>query len=219
VLSSYEAQKALLTKDELSGRYIWPFSRDRSFHKELGIVFSDGKFWQNTRRFTVKTLRDFGFGKKSSMDIVIADEISDLMAYFRKGLAQTNNVITVHHNFDLSVINVLWSLVAGFRFDYDDPIPNQMMRHNDRINEAFNFNNVYLPFPFLRHWFPKLTGFDNHMKYYTEVQVFMKGLVDDIRRKMDPDGEPQNFVEVYLKTMDAQATDPDTIYTGKIGLK
>jgi len=215
VLSSLESQKALLTKDELAGRYIWPFSRDRSFHKELGVVFSNGKFWYETRKFTLKTLRDFGFGRKSSMDSIIHEELSFLIAHVKRRLATTNNILTIHHNFDLSMVNVLWSLVTGHRFNYDDPILNEMLRHNDRINDAFNFNNIYLPFPFLRHWFPKLTGFKDHMESYQKVQLFMKGLVNTVRSNMSGTEEPSNFIEVFLKRIDDESfSGTKRIYTG-----
>ena len=32
-----------------------------------GIVFNDGKEWSEQRRFTLRTLRDFGFGKSSKI--------------------------------------------------------------------------------------------------------------------------------------------------------
>lgn len=171
-------------------------------------------------------MRDFGFGKKSSMEIVIREEVSDLLSYIRAGLEKTDGVLSVLHNFDLSVVNVLWSLVAGFRFSYDDPISNQMMRYNDKINEAFNFNNIYLPFPILRKIFPKLTGWDKHMEYYTGVQDFMRELIYKIRDQMklnnNAEGgevyQPQNFVEVYLMEIEKNQgnTSADNIYTGEL---
>ena len=32
-----------------------------------GIVFNDGKAWSEQRRFTLRTLREFGFGKSSKI--------------------------------------------------------------------------------------------------------------------------------------------------------
>ena len=39
-----------------------------------GIVFTHGKQWTEQRRFALKTLRDFGFGK-SAMENIILDEV------------------------------------------------------------------------------------------------------------------------------------------------
>lgn len=40
------------------------------------MFFSDGPFWVEQRRFTLRHLRDFGFGK-SSMEEFIMEEIED----------------------------------------------------------------------------------------------------------------------------------------------
>ena len=42
-----------------------------------GIIFSRGKAWTDQRRFTLRVLRDFGFGK-SSMEDTIVDEVDKL---------------------------------------------------------------------------------------------------------------------------------------------
>ena len=36
----------------------------------IGIVMQDGEDWKTLRRFTVKSLRDFGLGKSSFEDII-----------------------------------------------------------------------------------------------------------------------------------------------------
>lgn len=47
-------------------------------------MFSEGTFWVEQRRFTLRHLRDFGFGKKS-VENVIWEEAEDLFeTVFRK---------------------------------------------------------------------------------------------------------------------------------------
>jgi len=41
-----------------------------------GVFFTDGPFWVEQRRFTLRHLRDFGFGKRS-MEEFIMEEIED----------------------------------------------------------------------------------------------------------------------------------------------
>ena len=36
-----------------------------------GIIFSRGRAWTDQRRFTLRVLRDFGFGKSSMEDTII----------------------------------------------------------------------------------------------------------------------------------------------------
>jgi methyl farnesoate epoxidase/farnesoate epoxidase len=40
------------------------------------VFFADGPFWVEQRRFTLRHLRDFGFGKRS-MEEFIMEEIED----------------------------------------------------------------------------------------------------------------------------------------------
>jgi len=42
-----------------------------------GVIFTGGKYWREQRRFLLKNLRDFGFGK-SSMEAIFHDEASKL---------------------------------------------------------------------------------------------------------------------------------------------
>jgi len=42
-----------------------------------GVVFSQGKYWRELRRFMLRNLRDFGFGK-SSMEDLFQEEVGKL---------------------------------------------------------------------------------------------------------------------------------------------
>jgi len=43
----------------------------------LGVIMSNGKHWKEQRRFLLKNLKDFGFGK-ASMESLIQDEMTKL---------------------------------------------------------------------------------------------------------------------------------------------
>jgi hypothetical protein len=60
---------------------VWQFDRFIGLFIEFfptGIVFSEGQTWQGVRRFTLRNLRDFGFGK-SSIEGLIQCEIEELL--------------------------------------------------------------------------------------------------------------------------------------------
>ncbi len=48
----------------------------------IGITFNNGANWQAQRRFSMKVLRDFGFGKMSMISS-IQDEIKELQGFLR----------------------------------------------------------------------------------------------------------------------------------------
>ena len=39
------------------------------YGRPLGVIFPDGALWKEQRRFVLKCLRDYGFGKKSEENI------------------------------------------------------------------------------------------------------------------------------------------------------
>ncbi|MEJ1276411.1 hypothetical protein NN561_007315 [Cricetulus griseus] len=83
VLHGYEAVKeALIDRgEEFAGRRSFPMAE--RFNKGLGIVFSHGSIWKETRRFTLMTLRNLGMGKRSIEDRV-QEEAQCLVEELRK---------------------------------------------------------------------------------------------------------------------------------------
>ncbi|MEJ1276408.1 hypothetical protein NN561_007312 [Cricetulus griseus] len=83
VLHGYEAVKEALIDhgEEFAGRGSFPVAE--RFNKGLGIVFSNGSRWKETRRFTLMTLRNLGMGKRSIEDCV-QEEAQCLVEELRK---------------------------------------------------------------------------------------------------------------------------------------
>ena len=52
-----------------------------------GVVLSNGKYWKELRRFLLRNLRDFGFGK-SSMENLFHEEVSKLCNILAKNEGQ-----------------------------------------------------------------------------------------------------------------------------------
>ena len=69
------------------------------------------------RRFLLKTLRDFGFGKRS-MESLVMDEVVEMMKWLEKNESKP---VSVSKKFMTSSVNALWSIVAGERLDHDNP--------------------------------------------------------------------------------------------------
>ena len=66
-----------------------------------GIIHSRGLHWAAQRRFALKTLKDFGFGKKS-LETAINEEIDEVIQYF-----QSHQVIN-ERSLSLSTINMFY---------------------------------------------------------------------------------------------------------------
>jgi len=91
--------------------------REAQEYEFPAITFASGRVWQEQRRFTLQKLRDLGFGKASSEDLV-ADEVKDLGDVLEK---RNGAPIDVRNKFNLTIVNALWRLLIGERLRHDDP--------------------------------------------------------------------------------------------------
>ena len=78
---------------------------------------NDGDFQTRQKNFCMKHLKNFGFGKKD-FESVISEQATELVDYLEKkeGKMTINNSV-----FSTSAVNLIWSLLAGYSFDTEDP--------------------------------------------------------------------------------------------------
>lgn len=59
-------------------------------------MFNEGEFWKTQRKFAIRHLRDFGFGKKT-IESVILEEAEDFFRYNigNKDIVQVS-ILTLH---------------------------------------------------------------------------------------------------------------------------
>ena len=107
----YNAAKELFSREDLTGRPDNFAYRNRMLGKKQGLIFNDGESWKSHRRFTLKTLKDFGLGK-SSLESVLIEEADRMGEFFMQKKKEPFLVQTL---FNLVILNVLWTIVAGKR--------------------------------------------------------------------------------------------------------
>jgi len=81
-----------------------------------GILRSTGETWAEQRRFALRHLRDFGFGK-SSMEEIVMGEVREICDWLKRA---EGNPVSLGHRFSLATYNSLWRILTGERFDHDD---------------------------------------------------------------------------------------------------
>lgn len=123
-------------------------------------MFVDGPFWQEQRRFTMRHLRDLGFGK-STIEDQMMDEIRDLIQDIEEtSKSDPMNTVDFTNIFQSSVINILWALVAGQRYQRGDPKLRELLDTTDRFFRGGNVLRSSIPVPiFLLRRFPSLRKF------------------------------------------------------------
>ncbi|XP_012279451.1 probable cytochrome P450 303a1 [Orussus abietinus] len=82
VLNSYESVRAMMSNEDCDGRPTGPFYETRTWGERRGVLLTDGPLWLEQRRFVLRHLREFGFGR-TDMAILIEDEASHLVEHIK----------------------------------------------------------------------------------------------------------------------------------------
>ena len=90
----------------------WELMNAENHGRPPGVIFTNGQYWKELRRFMLRNLRDFGFGK-SSMEEIIHDEVTKLCQLLEK---IGKEPLDLSGTFNVSIVNSLWSIIVGVSF-------------------------------------------------------------------------------------------------------
>lgn len=91
VLNSYDSMKSMMMNEDCDGRPIGPVYEARTWGKRRGVLLTDGPLWVEQRRFILRHLRDFGFGK-NNMATIIEEEARYLVDNLMKELNSSSTI-------------------------------------------------------------------------------------------------------------------------------
>ncbi|XP_055452894.1 cytochrome P450 2C37-like [Psammomys obesus] len=193
VLHGYEAVKEALADhgEEFSGRGRLPIF-DKVV-KGLGVVFSSGNIWKDTRRFSLMTLRNLGMGKRSIEDRV-QEEAQCLVEELRKTKGSPCDPTFI---LGCAPCNVICSIIFQNRFDYKD---------QDFLNlmEKLSENTKILSSPWLQvcNTFPVLLDFcpGSHKKIfknYAYIKSYFLEKIKEHQESLDVTN-PRDFIDYFL---------------------
>ena len=132
-----------------------------------GVILSEGKTWVEQRRFALRTLRDFGFGKQG-MEELIEEEVELFKALILKNGEESFDFI---NKLNLPILNALWKLTVGERFDYEDPKLISIVRRLTEVSENAGKPGavILLVFPWIKKIYPKAFGRDKALSVNHEI--------------------------------------------------
>ncbi|KAF5282693.1 hypothetical protein FQA39_LY17500 [Lamprigera yunnana] len=198
-----EAVREVLTRDEFDGRPDGFFFRLRTFGKRLGIVFSDGELWQKQRKFSLHHLKNFGLGKRE-MELNVAEESKELIADLMKKVA---NPIFMHNVFDVSVMNVLWTMMAGQRFTLDDVRLRKLLQI---IHDAFRLLDIsgglLNQMPLVRFIAPNACGYTKVVSVLSRLWHFLEETIAE-HRKTVCSSHSRDLIDAFLQKMNISTAD------------
>nr|CAH7748876.1 unnamed protein product [Callosobruchus chinensis] len=193
VVHGAEAVREFLANDDLSGRPNSSLYTFRSWGKRLGIVMTDGDFWTEQRRFLVRHLRDFGFGT-TNMSTLLEEESQELVKYLQRRTNGGEGVVNMHSLFSTPILNTLWRMLAGVRYDTGDPKLAEL--HEilaDMLKQVSMVGKTFAAFPILRYLAPEASG-----------MVDISTEVDEHKQTYDPEC-PRDVMDLYLTMINGNA--------------
>ncbi|CAL4086281.1 unnamed protein product, partial [Meganyctiphanes norvegica] len=202
-LCNYELVKEAFSSPHVVNRPLFKFLFAVTDGQPSGVIFTQGEQWSSLRRFLLRQMRDLGMGK-SYMEDAIMHEARKLVKNFEK---QVDKPAKIPKSLEVSVVNIVWRLVANKDFGYDDKkILDFMVFLHDITDDTGllvlpNFFPIlnYLP-KFLRNYFLKEYLVDEFKKICID---FTKEAIDEHRANLDPDN-PLDVIDHYLIEMDEQ---------------
>jgi len=203
MIQNFKLAKDLLNREEWCGRHsniISQYLRSDS-GKNKGIISTDGHEWSEQRRFALKHLKDFGFGKVG-LHGVIQEEVDDLIIHLSKFEHEDFRMETV---FGIPVINVLWTIVAGKRFDRDDAKVQRMMKLLNRLFKGmFQLEYIFPWWGLICYYVP---GLQTRKNIISELRTMFRESIEEHRKTIDIT-QPRDFMDTYLTEI-ASGTNPN----------
>ncbi|XP_057633422.1 cytochrome P450 2C26-like isoform X2 [Chionomys nivalis] len=198
VLHGYEAIKEALIGhgEEFSGRGSVPILQMIS--KDLGIGFSKGDAWKETRHFSLLTLRKLGMGKRS-----IENQIQEEAQFLVEELKKTNGC---------APCNVICSIIFQNRFEYKDQVFVNLVEKLNKNSKILSSRWVQLcnMFPVLIDYCP-----GTHNTYYknlASIQSFLSAKIKEHEESLDA-ANPRDFIDYFLIKGRQENHNQQSIYT------
>ncbi|XP_071816841.1 cytochrome P450 2J6-like [Apostichopus japonicus] len=192
VLNEIEGFKEAFGNPEFQGRLPVDFMLGRAGE---GIVMSDGRAWQEQRKFVHQHFRDFGVGKSSFEDSIAAEAeaLTDAL------LKLEGQSVCLEHLINNAVCNVISSVSFGRRFDYDDKSLQTVL---EMLKETVESSALQLVLSVL---FPitKYIPFGGSNQIRQKVQIYFKfldKLVSEHKAKLD-ETNIRDVMDAYLIEM------------------
>ncbi|XP_078677201.1 cytochrome P450 2U1-like [Branchiostoma floridae x Branchiostoma belcheri] len=209
-LGSYDVIREALVKnaENFSSRPP-PWNPVVAAFKTKGVVQEPyGPTWKEHRKFTLMSLRDFGVGKRS-LEGKILEEAQALVDEISK---KENQGFCISNMMQVTVANVICSIVFGSRYEYDDPKFIALM---EAVNILFStplstlrlgLIPILRYIPVVNRGFLKAQEVTLHIRNHIQEQIWKH------EATFDPN-DIRDFIDAFLLEKRGRQADENTTFT------
>ena len=233
ILADFDLIRDIYKRDDVAARpSLKPFCDFRPGHwvvdeenegRVPGVIFTQGRFWTEQRRFTLKVLKDFGFGK-TSMEDTIMDEVEKLCDELK---VEEGKPFNLQRKINVSVLNALWSLLVGEKLPLQDPrllkiveLMDKELRSGGGGGATGNALATMFPYPEMIRWpfvyRPLGLDLENSINNLKEMTNLVEKYVTDHKLSLDQDNV-RDFLDVYLLEIEKNSNDPNSSFHDERG--
>lgn len=203
IVHGIQANREFLSSDDLCGRPDGFFYKLRTWGERKGVLLTDENFWHEQRRYVLRNLREFGFGRRN-MSAMIENESILMIEHLKKRITEQNNgslTINFETFFSVHVLNTLWTMMAGIRYNPEDKI---LVNLQSDLNKLFGqidmIGTLFSHFPVLRFIAPDFSGYNLYVKTHEPIWNFIRNEVKKHKETWDP-SNPRDLIDTYLNIL------------------
>ena len=205
VVGNLQGIREFLSSEDLTGRPNGPYFELRTFGYRRGIITSDGELWAEQRRFVVRHLREFGFGRRN-MSSMIEDEAELMCQFLRDQISKSPSAtIQMDKMCGIHILNTLWMMLAGTRYKPEDM---EMTRLQTILGELFKnidmLGTTFGHYPFLIHVAPEFSGYNLYMQSHEPLWKFIGDEIENHKKTYIPD-QNRDLIDVYLGMLNSES--------------
>uniref|UniRef100_A0A1L8E4N0 Putative cytochrome n=1 Tax=Nyssomyia neivai TaxID=330878 RepID=A0A1L8E4N0_9DIPT len=214
VCNEYEGVKEILNRSEFDGRPDIYLARMRDPNHNLrGIFFVDGGFWKDQRRFALRHLRDYGFGRRfAELEIEVRDELCLFLDILKGGpkyphehTVMKDGYVLVPEIFFASMSNAFLKILSGDKYPRSEQgILFETGRAGIKFQRAGDdYGKLLSIIPWIRHFFSGKSGYNSLKEGNSAIYKLMKTIIDKHKESFDETHE-RNFIDLYMRELKAQ---------------
>ncbi|CAL8127309.1 unnamed protein product [Orchesella dallaii] len=215
LVSTCEAARDLYSRPDCLNRPINGAFWERMLCQNIGMAFSYDEAWSSIRKFTSKSLRDYGFGNRNSMQKLIKQELLELVKYVETKVdSSPGGVLYFDRFFQASFLNLMSSMITGERQPYEDKELQKLLKASQKWFDAPPLGSLtVMAFPWTRFVCPKFLGYEQQIQALREMENYTRGMLEKRRKQNTFLEKPTCFADSFLKMAHDTAEDPASIFT------
>lgn len=214
VANDQKSAREMLFNPDFDGRNDFLLGRLREPDFKLrGIFFLDETYWNDQRRFSLRNLRDFGFGRRSEdYENEVRDELQSLVETIRSGpkfehekeFFRAGGEISLPKALIGSMGNCFLQIVANERFARSEQTllfkagvgALDFQKYSNEYGKMFGIMN------WIRYVFPSMSSYKQLRQASMNLFELMKVVVDR-QIKTYQEGHVRGFIDLYIKEIRA----------------